>query len=448
MGSYRLFGFALVLGLSIPLSFAGTYDTPAGNATTWLIQQYNSVDGSWGSTTELKYVQTSEAVLALAAMNRRTPEYYAGLTWLENHAPANVDFKARRILALVPNGANVSTDLTYLQSAQNLTAPGNSGWGLSAAYQGAALDSALSLQAFSLAGITTNVSSGVTYIKGAQITGTDNGWAIGQETVSDPATTAQVLQALIPLKLTDATLPQIITNGLTTLNSKVSSASTVPQQALAALANFRNSSASTPAVTLLNNLVVAQSADGSWGQDIYSTALAVRALAAGMGRDLTAQQQAVSMPDANLRAAVNLALGRNALDSLNVGEIGQLKSLTISGLNIKDLTGLQNATNLTYLDARNNQISSTAPLSGLTQLTTLLMSGNPGIINADGDINGDGVVDVADVALAERMALGLVVPTSTQLSHADVAPNGATDSVIDAADVARIRRKALGLETF
>jgi hypothetical protein len=67
---------------------------------------------------------------------------------------------------------------------------------------------------------------------------------------------------------------------------------------------------------------------------------------------------------------------------------------------------------------------------------------------ADGDLNGDGVVDVADVALAERIALGLIVPTPTQMAHGDVAPAGAPDGVIDAADVARIRRKALGLETF
>lgn len=66
----------------------------------------------------------------------------------------------------------------------------------------------------------------------------------------------------------------------------------------------------------------------------------------------------------------------------------------------------------------------------------------------DGDINGDSVVDVADVVLAERMALGLLVPTTAQRIHADVAPSGAPDGSIDAADVARIRRKALGLEVF
>jgi subtilase family serine protease len=62
----------------------------------------------------------------------------------------------------------------------------------------------------------------------------------------------------------------------------------------------------------------------------------------------------------------------------------------------------------------------------------------------DGDINGDGVVDVADVALAKRIALGLVTPTANQLTHGDI--NG--DGVIDTSDVEHIRRKALGLENF
>ena len=66
----------------------------------------------------------------------------------------------------------------------------------------------------------------------------------------------------------------------------------------------------------------------------------------------------------------------------------------------------------------------------------------------DGDINGDGVVDVLDVALAERVTLGLVAATAAQLAHGDVTPAGSPDGVINAPDVARIKRKALGLETF
>lgn len=79
----RLLGFIVILaqGLMPQYVYAGTYSTPASHSTDRLIQQHNTVDGSW-STPELKYVQTSEAVLGLAATNRRTPEYYADLTYL------------------------------------------------------------------------------------------------------------------------------------------------------------------------------------------------------------------------------------------------------------------------------------------------------------------------------------------------------------------------------
>lgn len=70
----------------------------------------------------------------------------------------------------------------------------------------------------------------------------------------------------------------------------------------------------------------------------------------------------------------------------------------------------------------------------------------------DGDINGDGVVDVVDVMLAEQIASGLVAPTASQLVHGDVAPlvNGvpAPDGQIDVSDVLIIERKALGLVNF
>ena len=371
----RWIGIAIAFAVVGGSWAASPYDVPAQNATNWLIQHYNPVDGSWGATDDVKYVQTSEAVIALGALNRRTPQYYAGLAWLENHSPANVDFRARRILALQASGNNILGDLQYLQTAQNLAAPGNGGWGLSNIYQGSALDSALSLQALSQAGVSTNVSSAISYLTGTQLTGSDKGWVIGQESTSDPATTAHAVIALLALQPGS----QAAANGLTTLNSKVNGSSPVAQQALAVLANLRSNPTSSQAATLLSNLMAVQSGDGSWGQDVYATALAVRALAAGMGRDLAAQKQLVSLPDANLRSAINQALGRNALDALNVGELGQLTSLTASSLNISNLTGLQYATNLKNLDLRNNNITDFGPVAGLTG-ATILESGNPGYV--------------------------------------------------------------------
>ena len=70
----------------------------------------------------------------------------------------------------------------------------------------------------------------------------------------------------------------------------------------------------------------------------------------------------------------------------------------------------------------------------------------------DGDINGNGVVNVVDIMLAEQIALGLLTPTTDQFAHGDVAPlvSGipAPDVKIDAADLLIITRKALGLVNF
>ena len=68
---------------------------------------------------------------------------------------------------------------------------------------------------------------------------------------------------------------------------------------------------------------------------------------------------------------------------------------------------------------------------------------------ANGDINEDGSVNIADVLLVIRFALGLDTPTTDEMVRADVAPfNGTypdTDGDINAGDVARIQQMALGL---
>lgn len=358
-------------------SFASTLVTAGNNGVTWLTQQRNADDGSWGASDPVKYVQTSEAVMALRALNYQGAAYYGGVAWLGNHAPANVDFTARRVLALGAANQSIVADMQVLSSSQNIAAPGNNGWGLSGSYQGAALDTGLTLQALTQQGVTTNVSQAVAYLTSTQLTGGDSGWALGQETTSDPVTTAQVLIALIPLKSVSSAVPTAVTNGLSALNAKVTTSSPVPQIALAVIANLRNSSSSTQAITLLNALLAQQAVDGSWGDDPFATALALRALAAGAGKDLAAQKQAVAIPDNALRSAINAALGQGALSAITLGELQQLTSLNASGLNISNLTGLGYATHLTYLNLSNNNISDFTPIASLTP-ATLIETGNPG----------------------------------------------------------------------
>ena len=372
-----------------PPAAAGVYDVAANKGVTWLVQQRNSVDGSWGASNEVKYIQTSEAVLALAALNQLGTAYYGGISWLDNHPSSNVDFAARRILTLGAAGAAVNLDLQALQAAQSLSASGNSGWGLAGAYQGAPLDTGLSLQALTQQNINTNVSAAIAFLASAQLTGTDTGWALGQETTSDPVATAQVLMALAALRpaYPTGTLPTALSKGVTALNARVNGTSPSNVIALAALANLRVDPNSTQAPTLLSALTGQQAVDGSWGGDPYVTALALRALGAGLAKDIAVQKQAVDLPDDNLRAAINAALGHGALDTVNKGQLLQLTVLDASGRGIKDLTGLQGATNLTSLDLHNNLIGSFAPIAGLTP--NVNETGNPGYVVASGSGDTD-----------------------------------------------------------
>ena len=370
----------LLIGSLAPCAYAGPYDTAGQRAADWLAVNMIPADKTWGSEQDLKYLGAAQVALGLASWNRRGYEYYAALTWLSNHTPANVDFASRRILALGPGGQSLSRDLNFLSSVQflNLSAPGNGGLGLNAGYQGSALDTALALQAYTQAAATTNVPAAITSLKNAQLTGSDKGWAIGQATASDPITTAQVLIALMPYRGSDPTLVTPIANGLAALSAKVGVASTPTQKALSALANFRNNAGSLQAATLFGSLVATQAADGSWGGDVQATAVALRALAAGAGRDAPLLRTAVVVADDKLRAAINAALSRNALDTLNQGELAQLTSLNISGQGVTTLTGLEYATKLTYLDASYNSITSWTPVESLPQQPTTVRDGNPG----------------------------------------------------------------------
>lgn len=71
---------------------------------------------------------------------------------------------------------------------------------------------------------------------------------------------------------------------------------------------------------------------------------------------------------------------------------------------------------------------------------------------ANGDINGDGVVNVADVLLGHQILTGKLMPTAGQLQRGDVAPliGGvpASNGQFNLGDVLVIQRKVLGQINF
>jgi hypothetical protein len=69
----------------------------------------------------------------------------------------------------------------------------------------------------------------------------------------------------------------------------------------------------------------------------------------------------------------------------------------------------------------------------------------------NGDVNGDGEVDINDALLALQIVAGIVTPTPSERLSMDVAPIisgiSAPDDILDMGDVLLILRKVLGLET-
>ena len=381
------------LAVAAPVQAASVYQAPANKAVQWLGSQQNP-DGSWGLFYEEQFLVTSEVVRALAAYQQKGPAYYQGVTWLENHKPANVDHQARSILALKPHGDILAGGIGFLQNTQSLAAPGDGGWGLSGSYLSSPVDTALALEAASQAGSIGNYSLATGFLKQSQLTGaTDKGWAVGNNSVSDPVTTALVVQALVPYRASDATLTTPIANAVATLNTQVNSTSPVAVQAITVLAQLRDNPASSAAANLLVGLMGSQGAGGDWAGDVYTTALSLRSLAAAMQSDLAGLSQRVAMTDQNLRAAINGALGRDQMSTISQGDMLQLSTLDISNRGISNLTGMQYAVNLTSLDARNNRIASPALLAPLSKLTQVFLTGNPLSI---GDSDGDGFSDIEE----------------------------------------------------
>ena len=91
---------------------------------------------------------------------------------------------------------------------------------------------------------------------------------------------------------------------------------------------------------------------------------------------LTAGAQVVAIPDPNLRAVLETALGKASGDPIIVAEMATLTHLEGDEANINGLTGLEFATNLTWLNLGDNSIRDISAVAGLTNLTVIYLWNN------------------------------------------------------------------------
>ena len=96
--------------------------------------------------------------------------------------------------------------------------------------------------------------------------------------------------------------------------------------------------------------------------------------------------QPVTIPDTNLRAAIESELGKASGATITPADMTNLTRLDARNANISVLTGLEHATNLTYLHLggetvqgrwnNSNSVSDISPLAGLTNLTKIWLGDN------------------------------------------------------------------------
>ena len=84
-----------------------------------------------------------------------------------------------------------------------------------------------------------------------------------------------------------------------------------------------------------------------------------------------AQEALVNIPDANLRAAIESALDKTTGAPISKADMTELTRLEVPEAGVRNLTGLEYATNVLYLDLNVNEVSDLLPLEGLTNLEVL-----------------------------------------------------------------------------
>ena len=142
-----------------------------------------------------------------------------------------------------------------------------------------------------------------------------------------------------------------------------------------------------------------------------------------ISRDAT-DAATVTIPDANLRAQIETALGKTSGDPISAAEMATLTVLDAQDASISDLTGLETATNLTELQLWDNDISDIAAVAGLTKLTKLYLWGN-----AITDISHvAALTNLTHLRLGENSIANVsVVAGLTKLTYLDLRENSVSD---------------------
>jgi len=278
----KLFRLILMMQLILPIASYAQSEA-VSNGLNWL-KANQAADGNWSSTqsSSTDYYTTVTALDSLAAFGETTSTAYTnGLSWVRNASVEGTTYLAPRVRAVAASGADATTDLNTLLSYYNA----GYGWGGDAGHSTSTFHTAVGLQAVKAVSYSDPI---VTYSSLAYLTqgqNSDGGWGFNRGDESSlylTTVTSSVLQQFPQM----TAIAMAINKGSSYIIAQQnadggygSSGSTIYETALAYITLVGDGQTQgLPIQNAVNYLISRQSANGSWNDDPYTTALAVKAL--------------------------------------------------------------------------------------------------------------------------------------------------------------------------
>jgi Mg-chelatase subunit ChlD len=258
-------------------------DSNCDKAIEWLTKNQN-LDGSWGKIAESKFLDTTEVARLLKENNLGSSNLINAQNFLQNLNTSNYDLMAR-VLPLISEPNKKLAILAALAEGQNE----DGGWGISKGFESDPLDTVLIINAF-LSEEQPNydvITKGVRYLLGSQRL--SGAWAYNEGAEDSVLLTAQaalcinefVIKTSTPINDTytslrksgDFLISKKLTDGTWGIDEESLPGTLVAYRAVINTLGLQEVSDLDTAIKNLQDTTT-----GSWYQNSYITALAVKAL--------------------------------------------------------------------------------------------------------------------------------------------------------------------------
>ena len=276
----KLFSVLLLVALLLPVT-ANAQSAAISNGLSWL-KNSQAPDGSWSNSQSLStdYYTAATVLDSFVTLGDTSLAYSNGLTWLKSATADTTTYLAPRIKLVAASAGDAATDINTLLSYAN----SGSGWGGYLNQADSTFHTSLALQALKAANYTdlTTINPALAYLTGSQ--NPDGGWGFTKGDDSNVYLTAIVSATLqqFPQMTTIATAVNKATSYLLAqqnADGSFGSSFTAYETALAFIALVGDGQTQgLPLHNAVNYLTTTQSVNGSWNDDPYSTALALKAL--------------------------------------------------------------------------------------------------------------------------------------------------------------------------